>query len=255
MNARISVFVDQQSLPVTFRHQYLGACMALTDARIGYRVLFLGDGEVCPTRTTLDDFRGLKVVVAPNCYAMTDENLRLLRDYVQAGGKVIATGRFAIADGMNRPRGVGRPAALLSGLTTAEQLLLENPVFKPEEGVMEPFAARLRQAGVTPAVAVEPADTRIEIQQRLSASGDLLVDLLNRNWVSGKGFADLANATVTVRLPPAFQGRKLQVRLARPEFADGAFESLDARPAGADRLAFTVPELAVYGLAVVTAIK
>ena len=120
---------------------------------------------------------------------------------------------------------------------------------------MEPFAALLRQAGVTPAMAVEPTDTRIEIQQRLSASGDLLVDLLNGNWVSGKGFTDLANATVTVRLPPAFQGRKLQVRLARPEFADGAFESLDARPAGADRLAFTVPELAVYGLAAVTAIK
>jgi hypothetical protein len=102
---------------------------------------------------------------------------------------------------------------------------------------------------------VEPADTRIEIHQRLAASGDLLVDLLNGNWVSGKGFADLANVTVTVRLPPALQGRKLQTRLARPEFADGVFETLDARHADADRLAFTVPELAVYGLVVVTAIK
>ncbi len=74
-----------------YRHEYAGAYTALlTD-----QVLVESLGEV---RLSPDGLAGLRVLVLPNTYALSDSEARAVRGFVEGGGGLVATHQTSLAD-------------------------------------------------------------------------------------------------------------------------------------------------------------
>ena len=65
---------------------------ALVKARIPF-------GYVCDRGLTLERLRGVRVLVLPNTDALTEEVSEVLRQYVSAGGSIVAAHTSSLADG------------------------------------------------------------------------------------------------------------------------------------------------------------
>ena len=68
------------------------ACRALSDARQPYDVVFLPDGELRPDELALADVQRYRTLVLPACHHLTAGQAALLREYLDAGGHVVAIG-------------------------------------------------------------------------------------------------------------------------------------------------------------------
>lgn len=83
--------------PRKYQLSFLGAHKALAYEHVPWDVLL--DENVTPER-----LRRFPVVMLPNCAVISDAEARLFRDYVEAGGCLLATGQTGLFDELGRPR-------------------------------------------------------------------------------------------------------------------------------------------------------
>ncbi|MGH2806771.1 MAG: hypothetical protein ACRDKT_05795, partial [Actinomycetota bacterium] len=65
---------------------------ALADALQPYDVVIFGDGDLRPDTIGSEDLAKYETVVLPHCHVLTQHQASVLRDYVDKGGRVVATG-------------------------------------------------------------------------------------------------------------------------------------------------------------------
>jgi hypothetical protein len=70
------------------------ACRELSDARQAYDVVFFPDGELRADTLGLDDIRRYRALVLPACRHLTAAQAALLREYLDAGGRLVVTGEL-----------------------------------------------------------------------------------------------------------------------------------------------------------------
>ena len=255
--------------------QYYGLCEALQDMNVQYDVVLMGDGEVIPDKTTLNDLLKYKVLLVPSCYSLSDRQIEMLKEYASRGGRLIIAGSFATLDegGKTRKRDVE------SELRTAGVLVLPDLDFEPYMvDKMEKAAETIREK-LKPIVGEGSVQVDTPMVEALlnKKSEELHCHLVNMDY-GEYGFAEKKDLKVKIRLPEGFKMNGKQPvlmspdkppeRLAYPrEFNAGtAIGSSDARtyllPAeqkrspptvlyhriSEDILEVTVPELTVYSI-------
>ena len=111
-------------------------CATLSDGVQPYDVRFFPDGELRPDGLTLDDLRGYRTLILPECFILTPAQGALLTAYLDAGGHVIAIGDL----GTNLPA-APRTAIIAHPRTTTLDL---GAAFRPE---LLPQGPQLRVRG------------------------------------------------------------------------------------------------------------
>ena len=119
-------------------------CDALCDATQPYDVLFFPDGELRKDALSASDLRQYRTVILPDCAVLTPNQVRLLRDVLTAGKRLVVLGEL----GTNLPPEVLGP-------------ILDHP------GV--------RRFSITPAIAV--GDLLDEPQVRVMPGGNLMINV------------------------------------------------------------------------------
>lgn len=73
-----------------------GACDALSNAAQPYDVIFFPDGELRPDTLTPESLSGYRTLVLPDCRFLTPAQSRLLLDYLERGGRLLAMGELGV---------------------------------------------------------------------------------------------------------------------------------------------------------------
>lgn len=176
-----------------------------------YDVLFFPDGELRPDERTLEDLRQYRTLVLPDCHYLTPYQARLLRDYLEAGGRLLALGEL----GANLPTGERRA-------------LLEHPGAVRLAGLEEFTPARLEggpQAQLDP-----PVDLALNVQR--VAAGAAVHLLRYHDDLQGHGAPILPELRLSLRLPRAFERVEAHAPGSAPEVslrAEGKVHALTLR--------------------------
>jgi len=91
-------FYAYKDIAQRFLPHVLGAFRAATEEHLP--LTLLNDWDVTP-----EGLARYAVVVLPNAAALSDAQVKALRDYVHAGGGLVATGETSLCDDLGRPRG------------------------------------------------------------------------------------------------------------------------------------------------------
>jgi hypothetical protein len=90
--ARRDAFADNRTnAPVAGELPFAAACRALSDAHQPYDVLILPEGELRADTLTLADLRSYRALILPDRDHLTGAQEALLREYVAAGGRLLAS--------------------------------------------------------------------------------------------------------------------------------------------------------------------
>jgi hypothetical protein len=116
---------------------------------------------------------GMRVLVLPQSIALSDKEAAAIRDFVAAGGEVLADGEPGRFDGHGRRRAT--PA--LAGLALRHPDVLAQAPAAGDPAPLEAMAALLRQAGVVPGFALTRDDGRVapDVEIRTWRSGDATI--------------------------------------------------------------------------------
>jgi hypothetical protein len=175
----------------------------------------------------LRDLHRYKALVLAGCVALSEPQIKRLKDYVASGGRLCILGPVATHDEWLRPR--AKP--VLEDLPSARVVQLsehENCVSALE---------RLCGGQLTLSIAAA-AGLCAELTEQV---GRRLVHVVNY-----RADAPCTNTTVTVRLPPGTKGHA--VRLVSPEHADSTELLFDQ---GSHGISFAIPRVNVYEIAIV----
>jgi hypothetical protein len=71
---------------------FLQACESLTAARHPYDVVLFPEGELRPDELQLGDLRRYRTLVLPDCHRLTERQAELLLEYLEDGGRLVASG-------------------------------------------------------------------------------------------------------------------------------------------------------------------
>ncbi|HEY5913182.1 MAG TPA: hypothetical protein VJA21_21535 [Verrucomicrobiae bacterium] len=173
------------------------------------------------------DLHRYQVLVLAGCVALSDSQIKRLRDYVAFGGRLCIIGPVATHDEWLRQR--SKP--ILQGLPPAK-------VFRfPESD--DCLAAVQRVCGGRLSLTIEaPTGLCAELTEQV---GRRLVHLVNYH-----ANAPLTNAVVNLRLPAKTKAKALRLMSPeRPESLALPFEQIS------DSISFKVPQVNVYEIAVV----
>ena len=154
---------------------------------LGVRPLF-----VSPTSLARGALRrsGMRVLVLPQSIALSVAETAAIRDFIRAGGRVLADGEPGRFDGHGRRR--ASPA--FSGFSLRPLDVLATAPAAGDPAPLEAMAALLREAGVVPGFALTRDDGRPapDVEARTYRSGGVTILAL---------LADAAATTVTLALP------------------------------------------------------
>ncbi|HOZ48033.1 MAG TPA: hypothetical protein PLO37_24210 [Candidatus Hydrogenedentes bacterium] len=178
----------------------------------------------------LDDLARYRVLVLAGCVALPDDQIRHIRRYVEAGGRLCIIGDVATHDEWMRPRSPG-----LDGLPDASVMRID------ESGDVMEAIRRASADGVTLSVQA-PAGICAEVTDQ---SGRRLVHLVNYH-------AEGAANDIAISLEPPRHTHATAVELISPEHEQAV--PLPFKQEGG-MISFTVPTINVYGIAVVTVAK
>ncbi|MCR5735937.1 MAG: hypothetical protein K6G22_15160, partial [Lachnospiraceae bacterium] len=118
MDVTASEWLDPDQKPVPF----WDIIRALSDINAQYDVIMLPDGEYRADDFTLGRLLRYPLVIVPDCFCITENQQRILSEYVQNGGKLLIAGRSA------------------EGTDLAQDLeKTQNAVFVPIEGYKEDY--------------------------------------------------------------------------------------------------------------------
>jgi hypothetical protein len=173
------------------------------------------------------DLDGIRILAASNAACVSDAEARILKDWMQKGGTVVATVDFATRDELGQLRS-GRAVAETSG---AGLILVDQPD-QVAEAVLEQCNARFADdAG--------RSDHNLEFRAYRNQNGRGVVHIVNHG--------DPLPASVTVTVPPAFAGTSRSARFLQP--GEKAPMAVRIQNAGTQRQ-ITLPELDVFGVLV-----
>ena len=208
------VFGDRKNAGLTYQVE-----QALIDNRVCFQIIY--DQQ-------LSDLQRYPVLVLAGCEAMSDEQARCIERYVQSGGRICIVGPAGTHDEWMRLR--KQPA--LAGLS--------GPSIIRTDGSGDVLAAVRRLGATDLSLSIHaPSGLCVELTQQ---PGRRLLHLVNYRTDEPAN-----NVEVSIRLPAS---RSVEsVTLASPQSAEDVRLPFDVR----DRsVAFTVPRVDVYGVAVVT---
>jgi hypothetical protein len=94
--SRRDAFADNRlNVSREVRVPFLDACAALSDARQPYDVLFFPEGELRADTLTAQAIEQYRTLVLPGCHHLTGPQAALLREHLEAGGRLVAVGALA----------------------------------------------------------------------------------------------------------------------------------------------------------------
>ncbi len=240
--------------------EFRGMIKALVHAHIPFNVL-------TSPRLTADDLSGYRVLMMPDIEAVSDEEASLIREFVQRGGAIVATGpnptgwnhlgdtraELALADvlGLSRteplpaskqhPFGQGR-SFFFSELLGGQYLRSSSPAA---------FSSLVNAVlAVAPPMFSLTGDRRIQVEAK-TLGNETLLHLLNFSQFGSVPvpFTTIPkSAALSVVIPPGKQLSK--VELASPDRGSPAPETVAHTQSG-DRVNFTV-NLAQYATVIIT---
>jgi hypothetical protein len=240
-------WVEAGSTQPVHNRQYYGLAQALTDASVQYEVVFAPDGNVVADSLSLEDLTAYGTLIVPSAYALNDRQLQMLEDYVQTGGRLIVTGEVGKFDEENNPR----PADVASRLEGLGASVL---------GGLD-FEAYLANPGDERAAAIRDWAASLSLERMVTVSTDRVTAVLSRNGDAlychlinkergETGFIPQSGVTVQITLPPGLDLGSGQAVFVSPDLPGGTTVSLPLElQSGTIRL--TIPELEVYGVAII----
>jgi hypothetical protein len=238
---------------------YYGAAMALLDAGIQFDALVSGDGRILPNTITLERLRQYPALVLPSPGAMSAEQVRLVLDYLEAGGFVVAWGSIGDADELVR-YDVARPSDWRTVQSVGERRVGAGTVsnLSSDDLGSQYFTGRAAstRARIVGAVSrVAPPDVTVgasdlvAVAYRHANDPVLLVHLVNYNYnIDNDSVAAVHNLTVALAPPAGFSMDGKRARLLSPDFSqaeDVAYEI------NGGTVYFQVPRIEFYGILVV----
>ena len=238
------------SLPCHSR-VYYEACKALLLSAFQFEALFLGEGRLFPADLAMAQAGRLreipvevyKAIILPETYALSDENLELLRRYALSGGTLVLLGECGSLDERRRGRRVD-PFSDLARKGRAIRL--------EKQGFRKALPSVLGQkVGVKPiALPLDPplpVDSRVGpvflLTRRDSTGRRLLLHVINQAFRKGQGFRPLPKLKVALRVAGKFSG----ARAFSPDWEEGSRpKEVEARPLGKGWWALTLPPFEVW---------
>ena len=223
--------------------QYYGVGEALVGANVQFQTVFAGDGQILPDDLTPEQLRRFAVLVVPWCYSLSDRQLSLLKEYAQAGGKLVVVGEVGTVDEQRNSR-VGA-AEELRGAGAA---LLGALDFESYLGSHDQATARAL-VDALPRAAVEVSAPRVSGILARSVDGcHLYCHLINRDWEASRSFAEKADIALRIAPPEGIRpGGRTAIWLS-PDERRSASLPLQV---GSGAIELTVPHLEVWGIAVI----
>ncbi len=188
----------------------------------------------------MSKLRTYALCVAPETKYLSEENLRLLGDYANAGGRLLVVGEFATHDELCRPRAAPAWLPQDNGESrVGKGLVIRYPTAPPPSELRD----LLSNAGPTRLVVEEGKRARPMLRVMMYEGRDeRIVHLLNYGCPV-EGTADvLPEKDVRVRVPLPEGRFAASVAALSPEGAESALD-FEAREGACW---FTVPEVAVY---------
>lgn len=181
---------------------------ALLDCGVQIAGLFLGEGRIFPDEVATCEKgayselspRDFPFIIVPSAYALTDNNIKLLRDYARAGGNLILLGECGVRDERfgERKNGVWNDLAEKGKIIWIKDCPWEKP-----ELVLEKVVNALKSKGWLPTIVELSGRPRTHKVLR-KGNKSLLVHFLNTEFQEGEGFSRLQGVKVSLRLPKGF---------------------------------------------------
>ena len=163
MDATAAEWLDPDLKPVPF----WDFIRAMSDRNAQFDVLMLPDGDLREDCLAADALEGYPLVIAPDCFTLTEKQQSLLLDYAKGGGKVLVAGRLA--------EGAGLAEALEK---------TGNAVFVSLDGGQDAYVKRFMEAFETAYAPAAPAECREEKIgiQRYDADGKTWIHVMNYRY-------------------------------------------------------------------------
>jgi hypothetical protein len=230
--------------------EYYGLCQALIDAAIPFGVLFAGDGQIMEKDLTREDLSRFEVIVAPCWYSVTESQVALLESFAQDGGKLIIVGPWAQIDAERQPLDstglrarMGRAGARFF---ESEDMAFEDYLAQVNPALRTKLVSSL-EISVGHGLCASTGSASIEILlSRANDGSRLYIHIINRDF-TGQHYVGKRNLPVSIPLPQGMRIDAQEARWISPDCAGVAMLPVANR---GHQIAFTVPELEVYGLAI-----
>ena len=105
MTGRSGLFTGSFDYPFEgnydFRDSFWGACSMLLDSHNQFDVIFTGDDLLVDDALSLADLEKCEIVILPNAFCLTDNQVSVILDYVGNGGIVVAFGETGTSNENN----------------------------------------------------------------------------------------------------------------------------------------------------------
>lgn len=228
----------------------------LLDLGIQWAGLFLGEGKAFPDDVATCEKgafsklfpREFPLIIVPSAYALSDKNVKLLKDYVRVGGKLILLGECGIRDEKYRLRENPVWDDLIEKGKVA--LIKDGNWDKPEQ-VLESVVRILRTRGWTPPIIELGGKARTHKIIR-EGSKSLIIHIINTDFQEGKGFNKLENLKISLKIPKGFRPSQ-SVLCYSPDW-DASPKEVKGRLQG-DALILTLPPFDVWQIVEIKATK
>jgi hypothetical protein len=231
--------------------QWYGLSQALTDMSVQYDVVFAADGDVIESDLTLNDLVRHETLLVPWAYSLRDEDVHLLEQYAQSGGRLVIVGDFATFDEARTRRS---PDVLASsqGLGAAVVVDLDFEAYLNNPGGRNAAAVLRELESLIPNRLVTTANDSVTAQ--LSRVGNTLYcHLINRDR-RGSGFTPKVDFKVRITVPPDLGISEANAVYMSPDLSDG--QPIPLPMTGQDgAVEITVPSLEIYGVLVIPMIR
>jgi hypothetical protein len=235
-------------------YKFFGICNTLLDLHRQYDVLFAGDGDWIDDTLSADKLNQYDAVILPGVKDISDDQLGLLLNYVNRGGKVYAFGETAMCDEL----GQWKQRAELKNLLAegVHQYGLGQFVYRKDDvgaRYLSNKDVNIRQelAGIFNGLNREDIQTNASekvamLSYRNTSLGADIIHLINYDYDSNAQHINKqSNIAMDVLLNSKPLGKDLGVFYASPDWGD--IKELKYSISN-NKMSFTIPSLDTYGV-------
>lgn len=226
--------------------QYYGVGQALLDRGIAFDSLFIGDGRIMDDTLTADQLARYEVIIAPCCYSMSDRQMRVLEQYVTAGGKLLVIGELATMDTERRTLDSAAWRAQLRGAGASVLTDLDYEAYLAQSDAHQRGALRdaVERLAGRPLCCVSGADKLMVLLTESDAEQAAYVHLINRD-LTPDGYIAKSNVPVSVPLPKRIRVAQQAGRLASPDLEDSVLVEVASSE---QAIRFVLPHIEIYAI-------
>jgi hypothetical protein len=228
--------------------QWYGLAQALTDMSVQYSAVFAPDGKIIPDHLSIEELLKYETIIIPWAYSLNDEQIQLFEEYAGNGKKLIIVGDFATFDEQKEPRSSESLAHLQAlGAIIVPGLNFESYLNDPHSSNASAVLDALKALIPNKSVTIANTDVTVNLNRK---DQTLYGHLVNKAR-SDSGFQVQADFPLTIVLPPDLESSNLQVFYTSPDFEMGDSIPLSVTIQGRS-IHVTIPELAIYGVLIIT---